>query len=121
MKRTSLISALIAAATAFAAPASANDVFIDQFGIGNVAGGGQNGLFNELIILQQGDGSTSIITQDGLGNLAGSSQTGNDHFSETNQAGALNTSTTIQSGSGCGASSNQTGFGNTVAIIQNCP
>ncbi|MEL6948170.1 MAG: curlin [Pseudomonadota bacterium] len=121
MKRTSIISAIIVAATAFAAPASANDVFIDQFGFGNSAGGGQNGVGNDLVILQEGVNSTSIITQDGFGNLAGSGQSGSNHYSETNQLGALNESTTIQTGNGCGASSNQNGVGNTVAIIQNCP
>ena len=43
MSRKLIIAASVAIASAFAAPAMANDVSIDQFGFGNSAGGGQTG------------------------------------------------------------------------------
>ncbi|MBO6722786.1 MAG: curlin, partial [Roseitalea sp.] len=70
MSRKLIIAASLAIASAFAAPAMANDVTIDQFGFGNSAGGGQTGWNNKLGVFQDGVFNNTIIEQFGSNNTA---------------------------------------------------
>jgi major curlin subunit len=144
MPRKTLIATTFAALIGIVSvPASANDVFLDQFGFGNQAGGAQtgfgnqigimqNGIFNGAVSEQYGNGNTAAVGQDGFnnygetwqqgnGNAAGVGQFGTNHNAIMSQDGNGNIAAGVQVGDGCSAGVSQTGGGNVAAFVQTCP
>jgi hypothetical protein len=91
MTRTFLISSAIAAVIGFTAvPASANDIYIKQYGFANSTGGSQTGFRNRTGIHQNGRYNTAISTQKGKRNMVAIGQDGRNNDADVYQRGNLN-------------------------------
>ncbi|MEO1749381.1 MAG: hypothetical protein AAFR27_12335, partial [Pseudomonadota bacterium] len=92
---TPLAAAVLSASAFFSVPASASELIVDQFGIGNVVGGGQNGIDNRLNFKQRGEGNLATGTQSGDNNWMAVHQHGDGHVSQNDQVGDNNITAVI--------------------------
>ena len=130
MTRKFIITSAIIAAIGFASvPAMANDLFIEQFGFGNGAGGGQvgfgnligvhqNGVFNGANSQQFGNGNVAAVGQEGFNNAANTWQNGDWNQAGVGQFGANHTAVMAQDGNGNIAAGVQVGDGCNAAASQ---
>ena len=82
-KKIIIAATLAASFGAVSVPAMANDIYINQFGWGNSAGGTQSGTGNAIGAFQDGWWNSSTHHQSAHGNVAASGQSGWDNQSET--------------------------------------
>lgn len=79
---TPLAAAVLSASAFLSTPTVASELIVDQFGIGNIVGGGQNGSDNRLGFKQRGNDNLAIGTQTGDNNWMAVHQHGDGHTSQ---------------------------------------